>query len=179
MYDQFERSVIRPHTRTDYRATVKAPFAPEFYGTLQHKYPNRTKLRRTLSNQSNESAAYSLKSFFEQNYAPLFAAPVYIGIAVKQPIIRRIKQHIAIYEKYRDLPPCEREALRKQLLSKNTPEGILESEGHLFALELAARGIELKEMLLVTLPLTNTELPFAETIEEVLNRLAYPLFGRM
>jgi hypothetical protein len=183
LYRLILENVVEPYQMPGYNVTFSAPLRPEFVGQLRHTPPQLSRLRNLVIKDPSEEGAIRLRDFLQSHFTPFFAAPVYVGLAARQSLRNRIQQHLADIGKYRNTHPSEREKLLEELLSQKPEEGgILWTEGHLFALEVVARNIELRDLRLATLQFadvpSDNEAAIIEVVEELVNRMVYPSFGR-
>ncbi|MER9700761.1 hypothetical protein [Mesorhizobium sp. M0146] len=93
--------------------------------------------------------------------APHFASPIYIGMSEKLRL--RLKRHKALIEKYGELPDI---ALSEE-----------EQRDQSFAREVRARNIPPSRLFVVATVISGPPGTYVD-IENILNRIHYPLLGR-
>lgn len=165
-----EAHLLPPFRRQDYEVRLHAALEPEYRGELHHQRP-------VLSDWDLDADAARLHAdgfyrFLSQAWAPAFSAPLYIGKAVRQPISKRIAQHLHLLETYSI--STERPDL-STLLAITDHE---ERASHSFALEAASRGFCIDQLFLVTWAPEKMPADVLDTLEVLLNRIAFPLCGR-
>jgi hypothetical protein len=168
-----QTDVIDRLQRQPYRVELKADLEPTFAGQVEHHLP-RPKVPAG-DHRASAILGRELQSFFYNAFAPFFSPPLYVGLAVEQPISARIGQHLSLLDSYREKPDQELQRLRAELLgSTAAPSG----EGHSFALEAAVRRIRTERLVLLTYAPQTMDAQSIQVIESVVNRVVFPLCGR-
>ena len=156
--------IFRYFEEDPYIATIRGPLKPKYHGTLHQQSQISDSLIERLV-QSPERL-FIIKSVLHDS-APLFASPLYIGMSDK--LRSRLARHKVLIERAISNP------------SKNQPS-IFGSEDpetldNCFAHSVAERRIPPTNLFVVVQPMTNVGDAHID-IENILNRINFPLLGR-
>lgn len=161
----FLQDHIFQHFREEpFAATITGALKPFYKGKLEHQPPNL----ESLINRIYESPdrLHEIKATLEMT-APYFASPMYIGMS--DNLKSRIWQHKNLIEKF-----------RSQISNPFTAETISDDDAG-FARQIAARRIPPGRLLVVTCTTATIGKLAGNThvdIENILNRIYYPILGR-
>lgn len=141
-----------------YSAHLRGPLKPRYEGQIEH----RPTLSESLLDRIVEAPERlaTIRSVLEAS-APDFASPIYIGMSER--LRTRLGNHKALIEKYGELPdpgPSEED-----------------QRDHSFAKEIRARGIPPSRLFVVASVIAGPPGTYVD-IENILNRIHYPLLGR-
>ncbi|WP_375590103.1 hypothetical protein ABWH89_04375 [Hoeflea alexandrii] len=141
-----------------YAASVSGPLKPTYTGSLRHEPTASSSLVKRLLDQPERLR--TIRDVLALS-APMFASPLYIGMAT---VLRtRLAQHKRLIESFRTSEPRDGE------VSRGRDAG--------FAWQIAQRKIP-PERLFVFTCLTPSDSDTAVDIENILNRICYPILGR-
>ncbi|MER9632700.1 hypothetical protein [Mesorhizobium sp. M0228] len=153
-----DESVFRYFREQPYSAQLRGPLKPRYEGTIEHM----PSLSESLLDRIVEEPARlaTIREVLEAS-APHFASPIYIGMSEKLRL--RLKRHKALIEKYGELPDI----------------GLSEEEqrDQSFAREVRARNIPPSRLFVVATVISGPPGTYVD-IENILNRIHYPLLGR-
>lgn len=161
-----EQSLFR-HLREDpYSAVVRGPLKPTFVGELTHQATISSSLVQRIV--ANPNRLRTIKNVVEQS-APEFSSPLYIGMASN--LRNRLTRHKAMIESPIDAsdlsPPDETsDAESHQLLRDRN-----------FAERIQSRKIPPTRLFVATKIVDDNEGEYVD-VENLLNRLHFPLLGR-
>lgn len=151
-------------TEQPYTAILRGPLKPSYEGQLQHQPGlSSTMIERLLDDPER---LRTIKDVLE-NSAPDFASPIYIGMSER--LGTRIKRHRHLIERYREQRPSTTFAAEAMLSSEQRDQG--------FAREIAEREIN-PQRLFVSIRAIGASGNRYVDLENILNRIHYPLFGR-
>jgi hypothetical protein len=144
-----------------YHVTLKGPLKAPYSGTAAHD----RSLTHGLSQRLAESAERrkALWDALEQ-MVPYFAAPLYIGMA--KSLRKRLRQHKDFIEG----------GLENLSLSTRSDATSLRDKG--FASEVLRRKLAVERLSVYVLELPEEAKGSATDLENILNRVNYPVFGR-
>jgi hypothetical protein len=153
-----EETVFRYFKERPYNAELSGPLKPRYEGQMEH----RPALSDTLLDRIVEepSRLTTIRDVLEAS-APNFASPIYIGMSEKLRV--RLSRHKSLIEKYGELPAHGGSAEEQRDQS--------------FAREIRARSIPPTRLLVVTKVISGPIRAYVD-IENILNRIHYPLLGR-
>jgi hypothetical protein len=164
-----ETHLFRHYKEVPYFIALSGQLKPRYEGFIDHHPDVSSSMIRRLSMAPNN--LYELKRTLKLAI-PLFASPIYIGVAKR--LRERLLQHVRLIDQLQHLRASavgDIDAL---------PKGRTEDEDrdHKFAYEVSmVRGFRPSSLIVNTL-----ELPIDDSIrydlENVLNRINYPLCGR-
>lgn len=152
-------SRIFKHFREDpYQAVIEGPLKPTYTGTLEHTFRVSSGLVQRIVDDPDRLR--TIRSVLDMS-APMFASPLYMGMAGE--LRSRLATHKGLIEKYRRLHRQGEEPLR------NSDAG--------FAWQVAKRRIPPDRLIVFTCT-TPADDNTAVDIENILNRIYYPILGR-
>jgi len=152
-------SRIFKHFREDpYQALLEGPLKPTYTGTLEHTFRVSGGLVRRIVDDPDRLR--TIRKVLDMS-APMFASPLYMGMAGE--LRSRLATHKALIEKYRRLHRQGEEPVR------NSDAG--------FAWQVAKRRIPPDRLIVFTCT-TAADDKTAVDIENILNRIYYPILGR-
>jgi hypothetical protein len=147
----------------DYSVELTGALKPSYRGHVQHLIPLGDGLIDQLARNVEDLGV--LKQILEAS-VPLFAAPVYIGVA-KESLRKRLATHRNLLEQYR-----ERVGMR------DDDDATLSDQGHSFAYNaMVLRGWRPTDMVAYVMEMPSAG-EMALPTENILNRINYPLCGR-
>jgi hypothetical protein len=174
-----QSAVFERFRRQPYEVTLSAALEPEFSGTVKHQAVRSPALRDAAETWSPEgigALTAALFGFFGRSFVPGFSSPLYIGKAVRQPLAKRIAQHLEHLHSYLGPHPGVLEQRRREILE--TEEADEERAAHSFALEAAVRRFTPDRMLLMTWSPSVDDPRLFDVLEALVNRTASPACGR-
>lgn len=149
------KEYLAPFERDDYTVKLEGKLMAKYEGTIQHKFvTNNDTLDKFLSCVSNSKSLDIIKKSVESKSIPVFASPVYIGMA--KNLKNRIEHHIKVVNDEND---------------DNKLGDDLE-----FGKRINNKDIE-KDRLIVYLQKIDCDEQEYELSEYLLNRINYPLLG--
>ncbi|MDF2381826.1 hypothetical protein JMG10_10145 [Nostoc ellipsosporum NOK] len=153
-----EQNVFSYFREQPYAAQLRGPLKPRYEGQIEHKPSLSDSLLERIVEEPARLA--TIRDVLEGS-APHFASPIYIGMAEK--LRARLKQHKALIEKYGELPDlgASEEERRDQS----------------FAREVRSRNIPPSRLFVVAKVISGSPGAYID-IENILNRIHYPLLGR-
>lgn len=147
-----------------YQAVLHGALKARYEGILEHTPAISEALVERLV--ADPRRLIYIKRVLESS-TPYFASPIYIGMSDR--LNRRLTRHKSLIERYADAP---------DYATHGEPvAGESELRDHTFAREVRARGIP-PARLLVAVQVTDTATNEYVDIENILNRIHYPLMGR-
>lgn len=153
-----DQNVFSYFREQPYAAQLRGPLKPRYEGQIEHKPSLSDSLLERIVEEPARLA--TIRDVLEGS-APHFASPIYIGMAEK--LRARLKQHKALIEKYGELPDlgASEEERRDQS----------------FAREVRSRNIPPSRLFVVAKVISGSPGAYID-IENILNRIHYPLLGR-
>lgn len=153
-----DEAVFRYFREQPYSAHLRGPLKPRYEGQIEH----RPTLSESLLDRIVEAPERlaTIRSVLEAS-APDFASPIYIGMSER--LRGRLGNHKSLIEKYGELPdpgPSEED-----------------QRDHSFAKEIRARSIPPSRLFVVASVISGPPGTYVD-IENILNRIHYPLLGR-
>ena len=155
--DALDRFIFGPYRETPYQVALRGQLKPKFSGDITHE-PSRSE--SLVGRLSTNPERFRAVSEILKNAAPWFTAPLYIGMATNLRI--RLKQHRNKIVELRDLQ------------GYGSIENIAEAG---FANQIVARNFD-PTNLFVHVAEVNVETGEHNDLENILNRINYPIFGR-
>lgn len=141
-----------------YAAAISGPLKPTYVGSLEHDTAASASLVSRLAADPDRLRA--IRDVLALS-APMFASPLYIGMAT---ILRsRLARHKELIERFRSMVP------RDGQVSRSSDAG--------FAWQVAKRKIPPERLFVFTCS-TESDDGTAVDIENILNRICYPILGR-
>jgi hypothetical protein len=168
MRDFLNNHLFRFYKEVPYFVSLSGKLKPRYEGMIDQRSDISESLIRRLATSPNN--LYELKSTL-RSAVPLFASPIYIGVATR--LRERILQHVRLIDYYQHI--------RASAITDTQPTQTSNDEedrDHKFAYEVSMmRGFRPSSLIVNTL-----ELPVNDGIrydlENILNRINYPLCGR-
>jgi hypothetical protein len=163
-----ETYLFRYYKEMPYMVDLTGPLKPRYKGTIDHNLEISASLVERLAEEPNN--LLELKQMLKLA-VPMFASPIYIGVATR--LRDRLLQHVRLIDGLQHLKASAVDD------GVSVPTGDTEDDrDHKFAYEVAMiRGFKSSSLIVNTL-----ELPLNDTIrydlENILNRINYPLCGR-
>lgn len=141
-----------------YQAAVSGPLKPTYIGSLQHDMAASDSLVGRLAAEPDRLR--TIRDVLALS-APMFASPLYIGMAT---VLRsRLARHKELIERFRSV------VARDGQPNRNSDAG--------FAWQVAKRKIPPERLFVFTCS-TTSEDGTAVDVENILNRICYPILGR-
>ena len=159
-----EQFIFSYFAEEPYQTIMSGPLKPTYAGQLQHRPGVSTALVERLVDDPERLR--TVKEVLETS-APDFASPIYIGMSEK--LGRRLKHHRKLIEKYR--------AKRPEATFTPVSELRADQRDQSFARQIAEREIN-PQRLFVMIRLINAGANHYVDLENILNRIHYPLLGR-
>lgn len=155
--DALDRFIFNPYRETPYLVALRGQLKPKFSGEVTHEPSRSESLVGRLAKNPERLRAISeiLKTA-----APWFTAPLYIGMAVN--LRSRLRQHRNKIVELRDL-------------HGHWPMDDVAEAG--FANQVVARNFD-PTNLFVQIAEVNVDTGEHNDLENILNRINYPIFGR-
>ncbi len=153
-----EQSVFSYFRERPYSAQLKGALKPRYEGVIEHiPTLSGTLLERIIEEPTRLA---TIRDVLESS-APEFASPIYIGMSER--LRARLKRHKSLIEKYGEMPDLagSEEDQRDQS----------------FAREVRYRNIPPSRLFVVTKVISGPPGSYVD-IENILNRIHYPLLGR-
>lgn len=150
--------IFRYFREEPYNAELSGPLKAAFSGKLDH---NATVSHSIVSRLADDPERLrAIKNVLALS-APMFASPLYIGMAA---VLRtRLARHKDLIEKYRSAAP------RDGQVSRSSDAG--------FAWQIAKRKIPPERLFVFTCSIAGDD-GTAVDVENILNRICYPILGR-
>ncbi|MEJ6782150.1 hypothetical protein [Aminobacter sp. Piv2-1] len=151
-------SVFKYFREQPYSAHLRGPLKPRYEGRIEHM----PTLSESLLDRIVEEPArlVTIREVLEVS-APHFASPIYIGMSER--LRARLKRHKVLIEKYGELPDIG-----------SSEE---EQRDQSFAREVRSRNIPPSRLFVVATVIAGPPGTYID-IENILNRIHYPLLGR-
>jgi hypothetical protein len=164
-----EVHLFKYYEEMPYLISLSGQLKPKYEGSIAHRPDVSLSLIRRLSEAPNK--LYNLKETLKLAI-PLFASPIYIGVARR--LRERLLQHVRLIDQLQHLRASALEDI--QPLSTGGTED--ENRDHKFAYEVSiTREFRPSNLVVNTLEL-SIEDSIRYDLENVLNRINYPLCGR-
>ncbi|MBS1038816.1 hypothetical protein [Gluconobacter cerinus] len=156
--ETLDNRVFRHFREDPYKAVIEGPLKPNYTGTLEHTFQISSGLVQRIVDDPDRLR--TIRNVLDIS-APMFASPLYIGMATN--LQTRLATHKSLIERYRRVHRQEPES------SRSTDAG--------FAWQIAKRKIPPDRLIVFTCT-TETDGNTAVDIENILNRVYYPILGR-
>ncbi|AFY44924.1 hypothetical protein [Nostoc sp. PCC 7107] len=156
-----EKNIFQYFQEEPYQAFLEGSLKPTYKGYLEHKPIISDSL---VSRILEEPERLKTVKNVVQSSAPNFASPIYIGMSDK--LGKRLNQHKRLIEKYRE-----------EIFKENTKIKDKENIDQSFAMEVCRRNI-LPAQLFVVINIIKDNGKRYIDLENILNRIHYPLLGR-
>lgn len=172
----FREQIFARYQRQPYDVTLSAALEPRFHGRVLHSPESPSP--GDESPAAAARAADTVFGFLARSFAPAFSAPIYVGKAVKQPLSSRIAQHLAGLNDYLGRSTEFLETQRRALLHDEAGTDEEAIDAHSFAIEAAVRRFAPARLLLVTYAPPTIDAEDISMLENIVNRVNYPICGR-
>lgn len=152
-----ERFIFGPYRESPYEVLLRGQLKPKYGGEISHEpVKSESLINRLVENPERLSIIADVLKIA----SPSFTAPLYIGMATN--LRKRLRQHSTKISELREF--------------RNTSD-MLESNEAGFAKQVAARNFDPTNLFvqIAEIPVDSTE---HNDIENILNRINYPIFGR-
>lgn len=159
-------SIFRYFKEEPYQAVLRGALKPQYQGYIEH-LPSLSEALVSRIVEEPERLI-TVKEVLEKS-APNFASPMYIGMSESLGI--RLKRHKKLIEKYRSQPELREINHKTFSLEEN------EKKDQSFALQVCRRNITPSRLFVVINIFGNIGQRYVD-IENILNRIHYPLLGR-
>lgn len=162
--DFLSKNIFRYFQEDPYEASLCGPMKPRYSGMLSHQPTLSASLIERIFEEPERLK--SIKFILEKS-APHFASPLYIGMTKK--LGKRLMQHKKLIEKYR-------KEISREIVDSRVEN--IEDADHSFALEICKRNILPSRLFVIINIFDNQSQKEYVDIENILNRIHYPLLGR-
>lgn len=152
-----DRRVFKHFREEPYRALIQGPLKPTYTGTLEHTFQVSGGLVQRIVDDPDRLR--TIRNVLDMS-APMFASPLYMGMAGE--LRSRLATHKALIERYR--------------LHRQGEEPVRNSDAG-FAWQVAKRKIPPDRLIVFTCT-TAADDKTAVDIENILNRIYYPILGK-
>jgi hypothetical protein len=163
-----DRRLFRYYKEEPYSVEVSGPLKPRYAGFVEHISEISSSLCKRVAEQPQR--LNDIKTALG-NTVPRFASPIYIGVA--KALRTRLMQHVRLIESLQQLKAS---AFSSAMMAGTTSEE--EENDHKFAFEVTM----LRDFATSSLVVNALELSIDDAIrydlENILNRINYPLCGR-
>ena len=165
-----ERRLFTYYREQPYTAVLTGPLKPTYTGFLENQMPISPSLVSRLA--AKPERLWALKDLLQQSI-PFFASPIYIGVA--KNLRKRLLRHKALIERYQQSSA----AVLMEPQVEMEDEDVENDKDHSFAREVASsRRFATYNLVVHVMPLETDEDGLRVDIENLLNRINYPLCGR-
>lgn len=162
------KNIFRVFQEEPYQAFFRGALKPKYEGYLEHSPHLSESLVSRIIDEPERLE--TIKNVIESS-TPNFASPIYIGMSDK--LGNRLKQHKRLIEKYySETLKIENEETTKQ---KNNGENKQKDQS--FAIEVCKRKMIPNRLFVIINILDNIDNKYID-LENILNRIHYPLLGR-
>ncbi|WP_281850029.1 hypothetical protein [Dyella sp. GSA-30] len=152
-----DRHFFHPFQETPYKVRLDGPLKPKYRGELAHESSSSEGLvERLVANPSRLRPIANVLNLA----APFFTAPLYIGMATN--LRHRLLQHKGMINDFADNPGLT-----------GSDEG---SAG--FAKQVIKRGFNPTQLFVACIPIEGIDQQEQVDLENILNRINFPIFGR-
>lgn len=158
-------NVFKAFQEEPYRATLEGQLKPRYGGDIEHIFNISEELIERIVEQPERLS--NIKSIL-QNSIPEFASPIYIGMS--ELLRQRLRRHKSLIQHYFEYMQSETSNHRTSDNSSHL------DQDQSFALEIFRRKLVPSNLYVAVRVIEDTE-SFLD-IENLLNRLYYPLLGR-
>lgn len=153
-------------TEDPYEIILRGPLKPKYKGEVEHIPSLSDSLVERIV--ENPSKLNTIKEVLETS-SPNFASPIYIGMS--DNLFVRLNKHKRLIEKY------NQEKTNWINFHRNQSGIDSEQRDQSFAWQVCKRKIVPTQLFVITRELDKNENSYVD-IENILNRIHYPLFGR-
>jgi hypothetical protein len=152
-----ERHFFHPFQEMAYKVRLDGALKPKYRGELEHEpYSSESLVKRLIDDPSRLRQIANVLNMA----APFFTAPLYIGMATN--LRTRLLKHKGLINAFADNPG-----------SVGSDEG---AAG--FARQVVARGFNPTQLFVACIPIEGIENEEQVDLENILNRINFPIFGR-
>lgn len=155
--DALDRFIFSPYRETPYQVALRGQLKPKFTGAVAHE---PSKSESLVSRLASNPERFRAVSEILKSAAPWFTAPLYIGMAIN--LRARLKQHRNKIVELRDMQ------------GQGSIDDVAEAG---FANQVVARNFD-PTNLFVHIAEVNVDTGEHNDLENILNRINYPIFGR-
>lgn len=159
-----EQFIFKFFTEEPYQTILRGALKPSYRGELYHCPDMSSNLIDRLVDDPERLV--TVKAVLEKS-APDFASPIYIGMSEK--LGSRLQKHRKLIEKYRAKLP-------RVTVTPDT-ERAAQNRDQSFARQIAEREINPQRLFVIVEPIETSANHYVD-LENILNRIHYPLFGR-
>lgn len=159
-----DRTIFRCFQEEPFSAALRGPLKPSYEGMLTHKPAMSQSLLDRLIEDPNRLLI--LREILCDS-TPEFASPLYIGMS--EHLRERLSKHKKLIERYRQKMPS--------IMASATKNDWDERRDHSFALQVVDRKIIPQRLFVMVRVIDGQGAQYVD-IENILNRIHYPLFGR-
>jgi hypothetical protein len=164
-----ERRLFKYYQETPYRVMMRGPMKPTYAGTVENQITISSSLIERLSDDPKR--LLRLKELLQQSI-PFFSSPIYIGVA--KNLRSRLLQHKYLIERFRNAQAVE----EYDYAATEADPGEEADRDHSFAQEVSSiRNFTTHNLLAYTMSFAVDE-DLRVDLENILNRINYPLCGR-
>lgn len=153
-----DKFIFRYFQEDPYYSILRGPLKPRYEGCFEHKPELSKELLQRLV--EDPQRLLTIREVLDSS-VPEFASPIYIGMA--DNLNRRLIKHQSLIEKYLDAPDSE----PGEETGKDTS----------FAMRVCLRRIPPTRLFVVTKILSSSGKRYLD-VENILNRINYPILGR-
>lgn len=153
-----DQSIFSYFRERPYSAQLRGPLKPRYEGMIEHRPTLSESLLDRIVEEPQRLA--TIREVLEGS-APYFASPIYIGMSER--LRSRLKRHKSLIEKYGELPDLD--GSEEEQRDKN------------FAREVRSRNIPPSRLFVIVTAISGAPGSYVD-IENILNRIHYPLLGR-
>ena len=146
-----------------YEVQISGQLKPKYSGTIEHEQGISKELITRII--ETPERLFDIRNLLEKS-APMFASPLYVGMSSN--IYRRVNQHVSCIKKYKELAI---NPLRRFV------EEEISYEEKSFAQRIVEREIP-STLLFLVFQITDGKLDIEVDVENIINRIYYPTFGR-
>jgi len=155
--DALDQFIFSPYRETPYQVALRGQLKPKFSGEINHE---PSKSESLVGRLASSPERFWTVSEVLKSAAPWFTAPLYIGMAIN--VRSRLKQHRNKIVELRDLQG----------------HGSIDDTAEAgFANQVVARNFD-PTNLFVHIAEVNVDTGEHNDLENILNRINYPIFGR-
>lgn len=166
-----ERRLFSYYREQPYQAVLTGPLKPTYSGLLENEMPISPSLVTRLA--AKPDRLWALKDLLQQSI-PFFASPIYIGVA--KNLRRRLLRHKSLIERYQQSMAA---GLMDPVADMDAEDDGERDKDHSFAREVAtSRRFATYNLVVHVMELETDEDGLRVDIENLLNRINYPLCGR-
>lgn len=155
--DALDRFIFSPYRETPYQVALRGQLKPKFSGEVMHE---PSKSESLVGRLATNPERFRTVSEVLKTAAPWFTAPLYIGMAIN--LRSRLRQHRNKIVELRDLQ------------GQASIDDVAEAG---FANQVVARDFD-PTNLFVHIAEVNVDTGEHNDLENILNRINYPIFGR-